>query len=424
MSDNCDLDLEAAAALGSPAGRMVIATIGIDRYRDWPSLGNAVGDAQGVRSLFQRLGFEEVTAPLLDEQATGHAIHALVTDGLTCLGPSDSLVLFYAGHGGTRIQCVGSQQIETGYLIPSDAVSSHNEVATWIELTGWLRHVSRLPAKHILVILDACHSGIALDPVFKWRDIDVCAGRETPLATLSARRSRRIITSALGDQVASDSGPVPGHSLFTGSLIEGLCHGIARDGRAAVTGSELWLYVRQRVMTYPRSRQTPDFGALDLDERGEILLPFPAGEGAPAGPSPFAAPVPRPALPAPVQTPRPLPPGAGPAPAPARDLDITKLSEVREVLVSAFSKAELDRFLFDHFDYDRDAEVGSSRGGLRSIIDLVLRDFARQGRFELLLSKIAAARPARADLQDLYWKYVARRASPDLPPARGGPPCS
>lgn len=263
---------EIDAPVAATGGRNVIAVVGVDRYHHWPRLSNAVRDASGAAALFARLGFEQITEPLFDERATGKAIQELVTDDLMALGPEDSLVLFYAGHGGTRTHRLGDQAIKAGYLIPVDAAASPNKVATWIELEGWLRAVSLLPAKHILVVLDACHSGIALTPILKWRDVGTWRG--TPLSTLQARRSRRVITSALDDQVALDSGPVAGHSLFTGCLIEGLTHGIPRGDNRLTTGSELGLYVQRRVETYPGSRQTPDFGTFAFDDRGEMTIPL------------------------------------------------------------------------------------------------------------------------------------------------------
>src|SRR5262249_4852495 len=151
----------------------------------------------------------------------------------------------------------------TGYLIPCDATSEPDQVATWLDIDAWLRRAALLPARHILVILDACHSGIALAPVIKWRD--VTSWRDTPLNALPARRSRRIIASAGERERALDGGPFPGNSLFTGCLIEGLSGGIVRNGRQTTTGSELGLYVQQRVQTYPGTHQTPDFGTFDFD---------------------------------------------------------------------------------------------------------------------------------------------------------------
>ena len=255
-----------------PVRRNVIAVIGIDRYQAWKPLSNAVRDAVGAAALFQRLGFTQIIEPLLDERATGKALQQLVTDDLANLGPDDSLVLFYAGHGGTRRHDLGDQEVKTGYLIPVDASDSPNKVATWIELEGWLRAVSLLRAKHILVILDACYSGVALGPIIKWRDVG--SWQETPLSTLNARRSRRIITSALDEQIALDTGPVDGHSLFTGCLIEALTHGLHRDGNRVITGSELGVHLQRRVKTYPLSQQTPDFGTFAFDDRGEMLIPL------------------------------------------------------------------------------------------------------------------------------------------------------
>lgn len=57
------------ASSGPPAaeplveGRRVVAVIGIDRYRGWPMLSNAVHDALGVLTLFERRGFAPITPP-------------------------------------------------------------------------------------------------------------------------------------------------------------------------------------------------------------------------------------------------------------------------------------------------------------------------------------------------------------------------
>ena len=64
---------------------MYVSVIGIDRYRAWSRLHNAVRDARGALDAFVRLGFEPLGAPLLDEAATGKALHHLVTDDLPVL---------------------------------------------------------------------------------------------------------------------------------------------------------------------------------------------------------------------------------------------------------------------------------------------------------------------------------------------------
>jgi hypothetical protein len=249
----------------------VIAVVGIDRYANWPRLDNAVSDARGLMALFRKLGFQPAAAPLFDDAATAEAMRGMVADELTRLANNDNLVVFFAGHGYSRETRIGDATVKTGYIIPANGAPTGGAAASWIRLDSWLSDIARLPARHILVILDACHSGIALGALVKWRDI---ASSERPIDELSGRVSRRIITSALDDQRAMDGGPYPQHSLFTGCLIEGLRGGLARDGQRFTTGTELGLYVRKRVQSFPDSKQTPDFGALELDDRGEMIIPI------------------------------------------------------------------------------------------------------------------------------------------------------
>jgi uncharacterized caspase-like protein/very-short-patch-repair endonuclease len=267
------MDRRTFAAAGE--GQLHVAVIGIDRYRGWPLLHNAVSDARGACEAFATLGFRQVGEPLLDEAATYAALHRLVTEDLRRLGKEDSLVLFFAGHGHTVTQeYADGLPSKRGYIIPVDADRRSRDA--WLRLDTWLSEVAHLPPKHILVILDSCHSGIALDPQVVTRSRGGGASLDEQLESLRARRSRRIITSALDDQYAMDSGPRAGHSLFTGYLIEALTGGlIAEQRRPQATGSEIGLYVQQHVSRYAGPRQTPDFGELELDNRGELVVRLP-----------------------------------------------------------------------------------------------------------------------------------------------------
>lgn len=279
-----DIDLRSCARKPDVrGGRSVIAVIGIDHYLAWTRLENAVSDAAAVSRLFRRLGFDEVTRPLLDDAATGEALRRLVSDDLAQLSPDDSLVLFFAGHGHTHTAHFGDVSVKTGCVIPVDGARPHGHVASsWLRLDTWLSDIARLPPRHILVIVDACHSGISLAAAHRWRAEGPCPAEE--LTALQARRSRRIITSALDDQRAMDGGPYPGHSLFTGCLIEALSGGLAVRGQRVATGGELGLYLQQRVRSYPPLTQTPDFGAFELDNRGDLVLPL-EPEDSTAGPA-------------------------------------------------------------------------------------------------------------------------------------------
>lgn len=261
--DRADLEVAPRA----PIGRRVVVVIGIDDYQRWGGLKNAVNDARGVSELFHQIGFEEIVPPLTNDAATFAAIRKLVlTDLKRALRENDGLVLFFAGHGYTETAYLQGTPVRVGYIIPVDGDAPGGDAGTWLELESWLRDVSRLPPRHILVILDSCHSGMALE-LSRTR-----GGATEPYDRLLARRSRRVITSAQDNQQALDDGPTPSHSLFTGVLLQALQGDIAPDDRALITGTELAIYLQRRVGQLRSGAQTPDFGTLPLDAGGDLVL--------------------------------------------------------------------------------------------------------------------------------------------------------
>lgn len=262
-------------------GRKVVVVIGIDRYAAWSNLGNAMSDARGTAAAFRRLGFAEHPG-LFDGDATRKALHELVTDDLRTLGVDDSLVVFFAGHGASVPQILDGAEVNTGYIIPADAENRDGRVASWIRLDHWLADIARLPPRHILVIIDACHGGVALDAVrtrgvapAAARTRDVMAAAEDAPSPLALRLSRQVIVSALAGELALDGGPTPGHSLFTGCLLEALNHGLRLRGDATASGSEIGVYLQKALARYPDARQTPSIRRFDFDDGGELTVPLP-----------------------------------------------------------------------------------------------------------------------------------------------------
>lgn len=146
-------------------GRSLVTVIGINEYIHWQKLKNAVQDAIGLQqTLVDKLGFLTPLSPLINEAATKAAITSLIEDQLREeLQEDDNLVLFFAGHGHTRVDKVGGKVIgETGFIVPVEARGPKEVWGDYIQIDPLLQSISRLPARHILVILDSCHSGFAL----------------------------------------------------------------------------------------------------------------------------------------------------------------------------------------------------------------------------------------------------------------------
>ena len=254
-----------------------MVAIGIDHYQSWPVLGTAVSDATGFAKLLTgEFGFEYAVEPLTEQSATRDSINALIDDDLrNRLKPEDDLVIFFAGHGTTRDDKVGAQVQSVGFLVPYEArapgVNEH--WSDYLNIEEFLRKVSSLPPEHILVVLDSCHSGMALGSKFTRSRADTRFQQD-----MLRKVSRKIITSAQGDQLAADTGPLAGHSLFTGLMMQGLTTGSADSfGQGFITATQLGAYTQHEVGVHEGSRQTPLFGGFDLDDGGELIIPLGAG---------------------------------------------------------------------------------------------------------------------------------------------------
>jgi hypothetical protein len=258
-------------------GHHYVVAIGIDHYESWPVLRTAVSDATGFAKLLtSQFGFEYAAEPLTEKSATRDNINSLIDDDLRGrLKPEDDLIIFFAGHGTTRDDKVGEETQSVGFLVPFEArgPGTNEHWSDYLNIEEFLRKVSSLPSEHILVVLDSCHSGMALGSKFTTSR----AGTRFQ-ADMLRKVSRKVITSAQGDQLAADNGPLPAHSLFTGLMMQGLMTGKADSyGQGFITSTQLGAFTQHEVGVQEGSKQTPLFGGFDLDGGGELIIPLGAG---------------------------------------------------------------------------------------------------------------------------------------------------
>jgi hypothetical protein len=230
--------------------------IGINDYQHCSKLGYARNDAQAVAGvLVDTFQFpkENVTL-LLDGQATRKAIldALLAHSEAGAVDPDDRLLVFFAGHGET----VTGNRGEVGYLVPADG--DCDKLATLIRWDELTRNADMIPAKHVLFIMDACYGGLAVKR-------HVAPGSRRFLKDMLRRYSRQVLTAGKEDElVADEGGPRPGHSIFTGHLLEALA-GKAASKSGFITANGVMAYVYDRVATDHHSDQTPHYGFIDGD---------------------------------------------------------------------------------------------------------------------------------------------------------------
>jgi formylglycine-generating enzyme required for sulfatase activity len=148
------------AGIPSPTGFEVegenwLFVIGINNYRSWGRLTTAVNDAMSFRDvLLERYYFDESRlVELYDEEATRDNIIQALREHAGKVGPNDSLVIFYAGHGHL------DPLTKKGSWIPVE--SDTERASSWISNQDIkdLFDVDVIRARHILLISDSCFAG-------------------------------------------------------------------------------------------------------------------------------------------------------------------------------------------------------------------------------------------------------------------------
>jgi hypothetical protein len=217
------LEVEGAASLARQ-GKLVLVGVGINQYDNSDfNLSYAVTDIDAfieeVRQQQERLRkFAEIdVVRLVDNTATKQSILAALAD-LTSLQPEDAVMLYYAGHGTT--------DGDRFYILPHDLGYSGGR--SQLDQQGFdsmLRHgisdrelasvFERIDAGEILLFIDACNSGQALEAGEKRRGPMNAKG----LAQLAYDKGMNIITAAQGFQLANEHSAL-GHGFLTYALVE------------------------------------------------------------------------------------------------------------------------------------------------------------------------------------------------------------
>ena len=132
----------------------------------------------------------------------------------------------------------------------------------------------RIPAKHILIILDCCFSGVAaLGGKTGYPSPTPEATDAIYLENATKWSAWQILTASARDEVAADSGSRPGHSAFTAALLDGLRGKADLDYNKIITASELYPYVRRRVVR--EANQTPFFNNIIGTQEGDFVFMLP-----------------------------------------------------------------------------------------------------------------------------------------------------
>jgi uncharacterized caspase-like protein len=186
--------------------RKIALVVGVNDYLDpaIPRLANAVNDARAVADIFERqLGYEAVVV----DNATRSSLVAALNQLALTLGPRDSVVVYYAGHG----ELVATTKL--GYWLLADSRAQQPE--TWLSNADISRLIAQMGASQVALVSDSCYSGSLASE----ERIRALAGTLDPKAVLD--RKSVVVMSSGGNEPVADDGK-DGHSPFAWHLMKTL----------------------------------------------------------------------------------------------------------------------------------------------------------------------------------------------------------
>ena len=191
-------------------GKYYALIIGINAYKgELPALRNAVNDAKAVeQTLKENYVFDEIFKLYYIDATRGKIIDMfeMMVNKVT---KNDNLIIFYSGHGDFR------QQLNKGYWVPVDATTK--STSGYISNSDIQTFIGGIPAKHTLLVSDACFSGDIFRGVTSQIPFE---DSERYYKEVYRRTSRCALTSG-GIEPVADGGR-EGHSVFTYYLLDKL----------------------------------------------------------------------------------------------------------------------------------------------------------------------------------------------------------
>lgn len=231
---------------GKPDESAFAVVVGIERYSRIPQADFAERDAQAMTEYLLAMGFTRRNIiHLAGAEASYSSLKKYLESWLPKnVQPGNRVFFYFSGHG--------APDVATGeaYLLPWDGDPSFLKDTAY-PTKRLYEQLAALPAKEVVVAMDACFSGAGGRSVLAKGARPLVMKLDTPTVpqkmTVFAAASADQITSTLEDQ---------GHGTFTYYFLKGLSDA-AQGSPQAVTAKSLYDYLKPKVQDAAR-RQNRD----------------------------------------------------------------------------------------------------------------------------------------------------------------------
>ena len=230
---------EIVHGLKPPFNNSYALLIGIGKYRHLERLESPAQDVRKMEAFLAAQGFNEIVT-VEDETVTLETLRFPQQYFTAKIQADDRFLFYYSGHGMSVIE--GGR--ERGYLpLVHEQVSGHAHSIAMDSLVSWMRG---LQARHLLVIIDSCFSGLAIEGP----DIEGAARNRRldadALSELAGGPARYLLMAGTAGQRSYGGDRWKG-SLFTDTLIRGLQRDADIQHDRIVTARELYVWLKDAV---------------------------------------------------------------------------------------------------------------------------------------------------------------------------------
>ena len=246
-----------------PFGRSYALLFAISDYKTLGKLDLVQRDLARMSEFLNKQGFDRVVV-VANRDVTASTLRNIQAHFQNEIRPEDRLLVYYSGHGARP---AGG---DTGYLVLADSAGTTPNPRTEVSMRDFMSWIMNVKVKHLLVLLDACHSGSAIGGQARTIGESLDGTTRERLYELSSDGGRFVITAGDADQNAHEDRRWDG-GLFTNAVLQALKpKGGSEPRQKLVTTFELFTrvkeFVAREVKTNKLTMQTPliqDLGYTD-----------------------------------------------------------------------------------------------------------------------------------------------------------------
>ena len=185
--------------------------IGNNDYEYWDDLTSPINDVTAIAQILKDKYKFEIRNEFLLKNANRNTIEEAFFKMNEILTEEDYLLIYYAGHGQKN------PSIQKAYWIPTNAKESFDR--NWISTSFVTEMIGTFKARHVLLMVDSCFSGILKGDDDTISDIEGDSKDPVVLRKWLNRKARLYISSGSNEPVLDTSGDGT-HSLFAKKFLD------------------------------------------------------------------------------------------------------------------------------------------------------------------------------------------------------------